>query len=357
MWVNPQSSCAEWHCRCEDFWPPVLFRLLSGRCFASIHLTCTQIISSSLSLYSGFLLVYRSAWAVPPALALQSHLLSSCLHLSPSAIHRSNPPSIHPLISIPSFFLSVPPSVMAESNINQLVPRWQLAGPDFHWVIHFAMIHRWIQMNPHYRRHRRLFTLAHTRICTEHFRANTHTHKHTHTHTHTHSLFSCINKAGSRSVRAPSLFFFSPHNQPMNFICSAPTALLSSSHSLSYEPTRTCTLHTYACAGAHPLLVCLICVDIDWYVFIVEEKVEGEGTDGWIGARFFKRMEQRGCLLVDNLSASKRSGTEGEGCLPITVRSPNWGNLGYGFCWGRGWLHEGGQHGPYALREGCFSEG
>lgn len=143
----------------------------------------------------------------------------------------------------------------------------------------------------------------------------------------------------------------------MNFICSAPTALLSSSHSRSYKPTRTCTQHTYACAGAHPLLVCLICVDIDWYVFIVEVKVEGEGTDGWIGARLFKRTEQRGCLPVDNLSASKRSGTEGERCLSITVRSPNWGNPGYGFCWGRGWLHEGGQHGPIRFERGLFLRG
>ena len=47
--------------------------------------------------------------------------------------------------------------------------------------------------------------------------------------------------------------------------------------------------------------------------------------DGWMdgGARFFKKTEQRGCLPVDNLSVFKHSGTEGERCLSVTVRSPN----------------------------------
>lgn len=70
----------------------------------------------------------------------------------------------------------------------------------------------------------------------------------------------------------------------------------------------------------HTHTVCLICVDIDWYVFIVEGG--GGGTDK--GMVLLKdRAKRGGQHLVDNLSVSKHSGTEGERWLSITVRSPH----------------------------------
>lgn len=69
----------------------------------------------------------------------------------------------------------------------------------------------------------------------------------------------------------------------MNFICTVP--LLSYRHLILEAIRQQGLAHTRTRASvracAHTQLVFFICLVIDWYVFVVEEKVMGEGTDGY----------------------------------------------------------------------------
>lgn len=181
MWVNPQSSCV--------WTTPQMWGFLTARPVPPAVRWMFRFRPSHVHTNHQFipLPIFRFSPRIQIGLGRPSGLGSSITPplLLPSPLpfrHPSLQPSIYPPFDLhPPFRPSVPPSVMAESNINQLVPRWQLAGPDFHWVIHFAMIHRWIQMNPHYRRDRRLFTLAHAHVSALNTSEQTDTHKHTHT--------------------------------------------------------------------------------------------------------------------------------------------------------------------------------
>lgn len=69
----------------------------------------------------------------------------------------------------------------------------------------------------------------------------------------------------------------------MNFICTVP--LLSYRHLILEAISQRGLAHTRTRASvracAHTRLVFFICVVIDWYVFVVEEKVMGVGADGY----------------------------------------------------------------------------
>lgn len=99
-----------------------------------------------------------------------------------------------------------------------------------------------------------------------------------HMRAHTHNLFSCIKGTGSSFLP-----YYFHHNQPMNFICTVP--LLLYLHLILEAISQQGLAHTGSRASmracAHTQLVVFICVVIDWYVFVVEEKVMGEGTDGY----------------------------------------------------------------------------
>ncbi len=194
-------------------------------------------------MYWCFCLVYRLNWAVPLALVLQS-CHSSCLHLSPSSIHSSTPPPIHPLISPSSPLTSPSLPLSSQSAINHLEPQWQLNSLNTNWVIHFS--------TP-------LITVGSKQTCISadtFYSTYSHTElhrtlrsKHTNTHKYTHNLLSCIRRAGSNSVRAFSLIISSTTSLWILYAVF-PLAVSHSPHCSSYKPTRICT-HTHTHTHTH----------------------------------------------------------------------------------------------------------